>query len=621
MKKITEMQKNGKISKAHNVKAIAKRFAAVVLCVFTAASFCACKKTQGSSQTIATSASDTKVANDVQSEFDEYCTELFVETIEDDAISAHFLISDPADYGIEFDDEDFTFGDQSVSEYDEDINSMRDDFAELKKFDREKLSHSQQITYDTLEDFFEIQTAFGDSIFLQNIFAPSTGIVSNLSIIFTEYQFYEKDDISQYLLLMRDMPRFIDQCLEFTRKQSEQGYFMSDKIADKAIAECKKHFESKGEDIISSFEEKLDSVALSKSEKENFIKTHKEYVEKYYLPPFKNAVYVLESLKGTGKNDGGLCNYGETGKKYYSALIRDNTSSDMTAQEVAELLDDTLKELISKFMVVSDKDYSEALEYQPDFEEPEEIVDFLIDNIGKDFPAPVTTNYDIKYMSKTSENDVGLAYYMKCRIDDTSVNNIKINSTFIDDNMLELYNTLAHEVYPGHLYQYTGFFADDSFHDVRKLLSFIGSTEGWSQYAAKCSLQYLDTSSGVKDVIYMNDLLNYVLIARVDVGVNYEGWDIEKVYDYLSSYVMVDDDFENEDNIVANIYYTAVGNAAEYIPYAVGYIKMNNMRALAEKELGKNFDAVKYHEFIASVGITSFDVYEDELDAWIDSQK
>ena len=67
------------------------------------------------------------------------------------------------------------------------------------------------------------------------------------------------------------------------------------------------------------------------------------------------------------------------------------------------------------------------------------------------------------------------------------------------------------------------------------ILSFIGATEGWAQYASKCTLDYLDTSEGIKKLIYANDILGYILYSMVDVGVNYNGWDYEKVKEYMST--------------------------------------------------------------------------------------
>lgn len=152
----------------------------------------------------------------------------------------------------------------------------------------------------------------------------------------------------------------------------------------------------------------------------------------------------------------------------------------------------------------------------------------MIENIEDDFPTPVTTSYTADYMSDSAKSDNVGAYYVQGRIDDTSVNIIKINPDFANKGMTQMYTTLAHEGYPGHLYQFTASNANKDIPNIRKILSFIGATEGWAQYASKCTLDYLDTSEGIKKLIYANDILGYILYSMVDVGVNYNGWDYEK---------------------------------------------------------------------------------------------
>ena len=177
----------------------------------------------------------------------------------------------------------------------------------------------------------------------------------------------------------------------------------------------------------------------------------------------------------------------------------------------------------------------------------------------------------------------------------------------------QMYTTLAHEGYPGHLYQFTASNANKDIPNVRKILSFIGATEGWAQYASKCTLDYLDTSEGIKKLIYANDILGYILYSMVDVGVNYNGWDYEKVKEYMST-ALGSADSESVTAATKEAYDLARSNPGYFLPYTVGYLKMIDMRETAESELGSSFDAKEYHTFIMNLGITSIDVYEKALD-------
>lgn len=583
---------------------------AVMLCAVMAFSVCACDFD-----------SDTKpTKTDAQIQFDKYCDDLFSEELEDDALTAHFDISNPSDYGLKYDEEDYTLGHVSDEDTKESFDELKEAKTDLEEFDRSGLTPSQKQTYDTLESYFEIQLSYEGTTELQSIFAPQSGIVANLFTTLSEFTFYEKDDTDLYLAVLKDTKRYMDECIEFTRKQAEDGYFMAEDIAQQSIDECEKHIKNDKSVLVDEFESRIKSLGLSDSEKKTVVETNKKYFEEYYIPALKSANSALESLKKSGKNEEGLCGYGKIGKKYYSAIVKDKTSSSMTPEELKSYLTNSFTKVGMSMSNVSQDDLSKFQDYKPDFKDADEVLEFLIENIEEDFPTPVTTSYTADYMSDSAKSDNVGAYYVQGRIDDTSVNIIKINPDFAKKGMTQMYTTLAHEGYPGHLYQVTASNANKDIPNVRKILSFMGATEGWAQYASKCTLDYLDTSDGIKKLIYANDILGYILYSMVDVGVNYNGWDYEKVKEYMSTALGSADD-ESVTAATKEAYDLARSNPGYFLPYTVGYLKMIDMRETAESELGSSFDAKEYHTFIMNLGITSIDVYEKALDMWLESKK
>lgn len=561
---------------------------------------------------------------EIQARFDAFCDELAVGIIGSDPISSHFLVSDLSEYGIEFAEEDMNFGEISVDIIKNSFSSSSSCLSQLKMFDREDLTDEQKITYDTLEDYFEKQLAYKGSELVGGYFSPMNGTIANLSTNFIEYVFYEKEDVDAYLTFLSDVDRYMDQLFEVTREQAKEGYFLSDDNADLVIEQCRKIIDAEVEPLIVTFEEKLDTLDLTEAEKAKYIEINEKYVNEHYLPVYGKAIDLMNELKGSSDNEGGLCGYGDVGKKYYEAIVMDKTSSSMTPEELAEMLEEEISDLLKEATAIAMSDYEayeEAFSYKPDFETPESVFEFILDNVEKDFPKPVTTEYNIEYQNKACEVDGVVAYYVLSRIDDIHVNNVKVNGSAVEGDSLSLYTTLAHEGYPGHLYQHTGFCDNSGVPNIRKLIDFIGSTEGWAQYASNCALDYLDISDNVKRMIYINDLLTYVVVSRVDIGVNYEGWDMDDTYDYLKDFFEVDRDYDDEDNTVRYFYNTVTGDPGTFLPYTVGYIKMMDMRERAEEELGDRFDAVEYHRWISDLGITSFDVYEEQLELWLAAEK
>lgn len=593
-----------------------KRVSALVLCAVILASSAACNINNQNGS----SSGNSSPSTETQLSFEKYCDSLFKESLEDDAYSAHMKITNPSDYGLKYDKDDYTFGEISDDYFNDYYKDLKKEQKNLKKFDREKLTSNQKLTYDTLSDYFDISLSSEGTQMLQNIFAPQSGTVPNMFMSLSEFVFYEKDDIDLYLALLKDSKRYYDECISFAKKQAEDGYFMTEEIAKQSIEECEKHIKNDTDVLVDEFESRISKLKLSDSEKKNAVDTNREYCKKYYIPALKKVKKALENLKKSGKNDGGLCGFGEIGKKYYESIVRDNTSSNMTPKEVIEYLENSYSSLMTSMAFgVNQSDYTNFQSYKPDFKSADEIVQFLIENIDNDFPDAVTDTYTVSYMSDASKSDNVGAYYMLGRIDDTSVNIIRVNPDSAKDDTTQLYTNLSHESYPGHLYQYTNFNANKDIPNVRKLLSFIGSTEGWAQYASKCALDYLDTTDGVKKLIYVNELLGYIIYSRIDAGVNYEGWDYDDVSKYVSQNLGSSGD--ELKSICDEAYNLARSNPGYFLPYTIGYLKMIDMRQKAEKQLGSSFDAKEYHQFIMNLGITSIDVYEKALGQWLESKR
>lgn len=561
---------------------------------------------------------------EIQAKFDAYCDELFAGIVATDPLSAHFMVADPGKYGVEFTEDDMNWGHASIDLIKQGYKNNAACLRDLKKYDRDSLTDGQKITYDTLIDYLEIQMAYEGSEFVNGYFSPINGLNANLSTNFIEYDFYDKSDVGCYLAMLADVDRYMDEIFEITREQAKEGCFLSDDNADSVIEQCSQVLDAEQEPLILTFEAKLDGLGLSDAEKEEYIKTNEAYVKEHYLPVYEKTIDLMKELKGSSNNDGGLCGYGDAGRGLYEAIVMDRTSSSMTPEELAKYLEEKTSDIIMQTTAIGISDYDayeEFFAYEPDFGTPDEVLEFILEHIEKDFPKPATSNYTIEYQHESCEVDGVVAYYLLCRRDDISVNNIKVNRSAVEGDPLSLYTTLSHEGYPGHLYQHTALCANSEIHNIRKAISFVGYSEGWAQYASQCALDYLDTSDNVKKLIYLNEMLGYLVPARVDVGVNYEGWDMDDTYDYLKDFYEVDRNYDDENNFVRMVYNLATGDPGVYLSYIVGYIKMVDMRERAQEELGESFDAVEYHEWLMELGVTTFDVIDERFEIWLAAKK
>ena len=431
---------------------------------------------------------------------------------------------------------------------------------------------------------------------------------------------------SAYIEVLGMIRDYFDDYLEFEKVKSEKGYFMSDDVCDEVIKQCEDFLKNKDDHfMIQTFNDNIESLSfLTEDEIQDFEEQNKKAVAESLLPAFQDVIDVLTSLKGTGKNDGGLCNY-EGGKEYYTYLLQDAAGTDKTPDEVAEMLDENLSQLITEMTSIAMTDYS-AYEYlysnydnlfsEYNDADPTEIINKLMGTATDHYPDMGKISYTAKKLDKSLEDiqENTLAYYMSPAIDDQDNNLIRVNGKHTDG----MWTTLAHEGYPGHMLQNAYYMSTDP-EPIRTVLSFLGYKEGWAMYACYDAISYytfdgVDNSEDVARLYQINDELNYLVCGRIDIGINYEGWSVQDAKDYLNGKGLNGDAAEE-------LYTTMVGDPAVYQSYSTGYYEMQSIRNYAEKELGSKFDLKEFNTVILETGPCQFNILKEQVDKYISTKK
>lgn len=554
--------------------------------------------------------------------FDEICEEIFTDSISSSVLSTHFMIMDQSKYGIEFDEDAYEFGETSVDSFKEAEKVNTAYLDRINSINRNSLSEKQKITYDILKWELETETAYTGTYYLQNILGPSGGIVANLATNYIEYAFYSEDDINDYFKIIEATPDGISSFCDYVYEVSDKGYMLPDCILDKDIEQCDNYLNAEKNPIEESFVSRIDKLNLDDNKKNEYIEKNKKLVDENITPCYSMLKETIQNVKGTGKTEGGLVNYGDDGKRFYEALLRQKTSSDMSVTETAEYIDKKLAAYISDLQMVYFWN-SEAVEvaesYKPDFETPEEVMEFIISHMEDEFIKPVTTEYNIEYMNPACEIDGVLAYYLTAPIDNVTYNNIKVNKSMVGSDAMSMYTTIAHEGMPGHMYQFTSMYANNEIPDIRKICDFIGASEGWADYAMSRTVKYLIEKDNLPEssntVFIFNERFTYLLYSRVDIGVNYEGWTIEDVQKYLADYI--GDNYE----VAEEMYYGVIGDPCGLMPYTIGTELMFDMEMEFDDHYGNEEGHKMFNKFIFENGIMPFTVYESLIDKFFEENK
>ncbi|BCN28740.1 DUF885 domain-containing protein [Anaeromicropila herbilytica] len=565
---------------------------------------------------LATGCNQKQINPKTREDFDAFTKEVFVDQVQSDSITLNYTLSKPEKYGIK----NFTptLGEYTLEENEENLVKYENYLKRLKDFDYDSLTKDQKLTYDILKESLSLNLNLGKYPLYSEILSPTIGFQAQLPVLYAEYNFYDKEDIDDYIKLLNCTDDYFKQIVAIEKEKSKQGLFMNDTAVKDIIDQCNTFIKDKKNNLlITVFNDKVSSFkGLTKDEIRNYKKANKDAVLTSVIPAYENLISELSKLKGTGKNAGGLCNF-KNGKEYYKLLVQSETGSKKSISELTDLLEDTMNHNIAKMQAIvlvkpDALDAMEKVKYK--LTDPKEIINYLKTAINKNYPALNDVNCTIKYVDKSLQDFLSPAFYLTPAIDNYADNSIYINKSEQFDQST-IFTTIAHEGYPGHLYQCV-YFNEQNPAPIRSVLNFGGYTEGWATYVELDSYSLAGLDKSVASLLEKNMAATLCLYARVDIGVNYEGWTKKETGNFLLKVLNTDDD-----KTVNEFYKSVVEEPGNYLQYTIGYLEFNELRDKAKKQLGDRFVLKDFHEFLLKTGPAPFDVIDNRLDSWIDAQK
>lgn len=536
--------------------------------------------------------------------FSDFEDELFQEMMSEDYTTLHFSLRDYQKYCIE--KPDVNIGDASWDDYEDSVEDCDEYLKKLQSFDYDSLSETEQKDYRTIAFYLERNKELNSYPYFDWAFNSAEGVIDNLLTTFTEFVFYEKEDIDDYLATLASVPAYLDQCLENTKKQAAKGYFLTDAML-KATEDAIEKFVDKKDDneLIKIFNENIDAFdGLSAEEKEAYKKKNQEIVLNAYIPSYEKVAEELQKLKGSRKADYNVSSL-DGGSEYYAALARYKTSIDADVETILDICTQYIEKSVDELYDIM-QNHSEVTEETLDFDSAEDVLSYLEGHLDA-FPVLDKVYYNVQYLDPSVANDSIVAYYLSPPVDDMRDNVIKINGNNVSD-VIDLYTTLAHEGFPGHLYQ-TNYYIQQQPSLLRTQLTMMGYQEGWGMFAEGQALHVSGLSEYASEYQKINIELNYVLSAAVDLGVNGLGWSTKDVSKYL-------DRLDLNGSIAKDLYDFATLQPGTILPYGVGIAMFELLENKAKNALGNDFDQKAFNEVLLNDGNRPFEVVEDDVNAY-----
>lgn len=552
-----------------------------------------------------------------QKKFERFLNSCFREYAAENTVTLHFKLSNPSAYGIKTPVSP-TYGDLSSDALKKNCSRSKELLQKLYTFPTSSLTKKQKLTWQIFQDYLN-ESIMNEKYILYSSPLGTNGLQSEIPVTLSEYRLDNEKDIKDYLSLVNQVPELFTQILDFEQERRNAGLISPSFVISDTIDQIDQFLNASEENnpLIQSFEDRLTEVeSLSKDHKASYIANNRLLVTDKVLPAYKSLKTSLQAYTNDSKNTSSkerLCEY-KNGQDYYKFLLMSNVGTDFSPEDCITILESQLKNTVKDISSLTTKNkdlYTEYLSATPALSAPKEIMNTLKNDSLIDFPEIKNISCQLKNVPDALSGTSACAFYLVPPIDSTKDNIIYINKSRVDSN--ELFSTLAHEGYPGHLYQ-TNYFLTTNPSPLRTFLHCAGYDEGWGTYAQLYSYNFIEfknvdeqTTKQLRQLYRDNDLLSLSLSSLCDLYVNYKNYDENALANYLQTYGIDKDSAQN-------LYRYVIENPTTYLSYSIGYYELDQLKQTMSDSLGKAFKISDFHEAVLNVGSCNFSILRQEIE-------
>lgn len=548
-----------------------------------------------------------------QPDFSSYTQTLFQDQLASDTIGLHYTLAHPEDYGIT--NREITLGSLDETDILSTKLSCENIRAACEQFSYDDLTTEQKLTYDILTYTLDQNLEGCAYYYYEEPLNPINGIQAELPVLLAEYAFREQRDVEDYLALIATVPDYFSDLVSFEEQKAAKGLFMSSFAADAIITQLSSLLSEPAFSCLTeTFSNKLSNVpGLSEEYRNAYIREHQTLIDESLVPAYENLENALGRLRETSKNEGGLCHL-PGGSDYYAYLVKKSTASAHDVSKLNEMIAEKRQKDLNELgtIIKNDPDVlSEMSNVKLEWNTPEQMLEHLKACMIIDFPTAPDNDYEVKTVEPVMQKFLSPAFYLTAPMDDPDENNIYINPAY-NHSDIELFTTLAHEGYPGHLYETVSSYAQD-FEPLRHILNFGGYTEGWATYVEMQSYEYAGLDENLARALQLNASATLSLYASIDIGVHEEGWDRDIVLEFLSDHGI------SSVEAADRVYELVVETPANYLKYYVGYLEFLELKKDARLRYGSDYSDKAFHQAILRIGPAPFSIIENYLPLYYDS--
>jgi uncharacterized protein (DUF885 family) len=532
--------------------------------------------------------------------------------------------------------------DESPAHQQKVFERWRRDLAYLRAYPLDRQSPSQRLSTHVLEWFLERQVE-GEKYQWHNYPVNQLFGVQNQfpSFMANTHRLLTKRDCDYYLMRLDALPKKFDQLLESLKVREQKQILPPRFVVEEVLKEMTDFIAKPAPEnvLATSFKSRAAKIdKLSDKEREDFQTRVETEITKRVYPAYQKLIDYFKGVLAKTTTDDGVWKLPD-GDAYYVYLLRENTTTTLKPDEVHELGVREVARIEGEMRTLLD---ANGFAGQPIGQSMEKLAKdprFLFSNDDKGradaldkytrliteatersrqlFVTAPRAKLEVRRVPQFKEATAPGAYYEGAAMDGTRPGVFYANFRDMREVPTWSMPTLAyHEGVPGHHWQISTAQELKGLPQFRKVIPFTAYAEGWALYC-----EWLAKKSGWYDRDPFGDLgrlqaeLFRAVRLVVDTGVHAKRWTREQAIAYMREKTGM-----GEKEVTSEIERYIV-SPAQACAYKVGMLKIQELRARAEQELGTKFDQREFHDALLKNGALPLEILEEQVNEYIQRKK
>jgi uncharacterized protein (DUF885 family) len=503
----------------------------------------------------------------------------------------------------------------------------------LVAIDRSALDPPDRVSHDMLRRDLERDLArhrFGAT---RIPITSDSGFHTGLSRLPQDVPLATTKDYDNYTARLRAIPAYFEQYTAHMREGLRTG-FTSARVALEGYEQTMRpHAVARAEQSV--FWKPFASFpsGVPAAEHERLRAAGREAIEKFVAPAYgKLLEFFTKEYRPGARATIGASELPD-GRAYYAWLVKDFTTLDVTPEAVHEIGRREVDRIRAEMDAVIGKTgfegdfpaFLELLRSDPRFyaKTPEELLKqaaFIAKRMDGKLPSLFGRLPRQPYGVEPVPDDLAPKYtggrYVGAPLDGRRAGTYWVNTYALETRPLYQLEALTlHEAVPGHHLQGALAKELDNIPPFRRYSYVNAFGEGWGLYSERLGIEagfYQDPYSDFGRLSY--EMWRACRLV-VDTGIHAMGWTRQQAIDYMAARM---GHSKHEITTEVDRYISWPGQA---LAYKMGELKIRELRARAEQELGTRFDVRAFHDAVLANGSVPLDVLEQQIDEFIAARR